>query len=168
MGHKVQQYAYDSFGNIKFTPFPHWIKQPYTYTGREFDHETGLYYYRARYYDPKAGRFVTKDPIGFDGGDYNLFVYVGNNPVNFVDPMGLYNPFGANPQKPGCDFFPDFNKCATKCCKVHDDCYKKNGCNMLSWNYTGLVTQFFSKCAKCNIDAVKCLAKAAIKCDECE
>jgi RHS repeat-associated protein len=87
MGHAVQRYEYDSFGNMK--PTPHWIKQPYTFTGREFDQETGLYYYRARYYDAKAGRFITKDPIGFDSGDYNLYVYVGNNPMNATDPSGL-------------------------------------------------------------------------------
>ncbi len=48
-----------------------------------------LYFYRARYYDPKAGRFLTKDPIGFVGGDTNLYRYVGNNPVNYRDPSGL-------------------------------------------------------------------------------
>jgi len=47
--------------------------------------------YRARYYDPKVGRFVTKDPIGFGGGDVNLYNYVGANPVNLGDPMGLIN-----------------------------------------------------------------------------
>jgi len=88
MGHKVQQYDYDAFGNIKCTPFPHWIKQPYTFTGREFDSDTGLYYYRARYYDPKVGRFVTRDPIGFKGG-INQYAYAGNNPVNWTDPTGL-------------------------------------------------------------------------------
>ena len=41
-----------------------------------------------RYYDPKVGRFVTKDPIGFDGGDFNLYAYTKNNPVNYVDPDG--------------------------------------------------------------------------------
>jgi RHS repeat-associated protein len=86
MGNVVQKYEYDSFGNM--TPTPKWIKQPYTYTAREFDPETGLYYYRARYYDAKAGRFITRDPIGFEGGDINVYVYVGNNPVNFVDPSG--------------------------------------------------------------------------------
>jgi RHS repeat-associated protein len=60
--------------------------QPYTYTGREYDPETGLYYYRARYYDPKIGRFLQEDPIW----DVNLYGYVGNRPVNFTDPMGLY------------------------------------------------------------------------------
>ena len=68
MGITVQKYEYDSFGNILCLPFPAWIIQPYTYTARELDTDTGLYYYRARYYDPKAGRFVTKDPIGFRVG----------------------------------------------------------------------------------------------------
>jgi len=57
------------------------------YTGREHDEDTGLYYYRARYYDPEVGRFLTEDPIGFDGG-INFYTYAQNNPVNFNDPMG--------------------------------------------------------------------------------
>jgi len=88
MGHKVQEYDYDSFGNIKSTPF--WIKQPFTYTGREYDSETNLYYYRARYYDSNAGRFITRDPIGFNSGEMNLYNYVDGNSVNKVDPLGLY------------------------------------------------------------------------------
>ena len=88
-GNVVQKYRYDSFGNIQYIPFPIWIKQPYMYTGREFDYDAGLYYYRARYYDPQAGRFITKDPISFAGGDVNLYAYVGNNPVHFNDPLGL-------------------------------------------------------------------------------
>jgi uncharacterized protein RhaS with RHS repeats len=47
--------------------------------------------YRARYYDPKAGRFINKDPISFAGGDVNLYAYVQNNPVNFIDPWGLHS-----------------------------------------------------------------------------
>jgi hypothetical protein len=46
-------------------------------------------YYRARYYDPGVGRFISEDPIGFDGGDPNLYRYVGNSPINFTDPSGL-------------------------------------------------------------------------------
>ena len=85
-GSIVQTYAYDSFGNMTATGS---VSQLFTYTGREYDSETGMYFYRARYYDPKVGRFVTKDPIGFDGGDYNLYNYVGANPVSWVDPWGL-------------------------------------------------------------------------------
>ncbi|MRS05091.1 hypothetical protein EG832_18040, partial [bacterium] len=86
-GATVKTYAYDSFGRITQSGS---IDQPYTYTGREYDTETGLYYYRARYYDPKAGRFITRDPISFAGGDVNLYAYVRNNPVNFTDPNGLF------------------------------------------------------------------------------
>lgn len=57
------------------------------YTGREND-STGLYYYRARYYDPTKGRFTQADPIGLAGG-INQFAYVGGNPTRFVDPLGL-------------------------------------------------------------------------------
>ncbi len=65
------------------------VESPFAFTGREFDAESGLYFYRARYYDPATGRFLSKDPIGFLGGDINLYSYVGNNPINFTDPLGL-------------------------------------------------------------------------------
>ncbi len=58
------------------------------FTGRELDPETGLYYYRSRYYAPQTGRFTTADPIGLFGGP-NLYSYVNNNPVNWIDPWGL-------------------------------------------------------------------------------
>jgi len=62
-------------------------------TGREWDKETGLYYYRARYYDPMEGRFISKDPIGIVGG-INLYSYVSGNPINKTDPLALFeNPF---------------------------------------------------------------------------
>jgi len=86
-GQVVQSYEYDSFGKIVNQTGS--IRNPFTYTGREYDEETGLYFYRARYYDPNAGRFFTKDPIGFAAGDVNLYRYVYNNPVNKVDPLGL-------------------------------------------------------------------------------
>jgi len=85
-GNIIQTYTYDSFGTITpTTSFPN----SFTYTGREYDEETGLYFYRARYYDPKLGRFPNVDPIGFEGGDVNLYAYVGNNPIKRVDPWGL-------------------------------------------------------------------------------
>ncbi|MEI7924555.1 MAG: RHS repeat-associated core domain-containing protein, partial [Planctomycetota bacterium] len=59
------------------------------FTGREFDAALNLYYYRARFYDPATGRFMGKDPIGFDAGDRNLYRYVGNGPTNGTDPLGL-------------------------------------------------------------------------------
>lgn len=57
--------------------------------GREWDTNTGLYDNRARYYDPDLGRFISEDPIGFAGGDPNLYGYVNNNPLNGTDPLGL-------------------------------------------------------------------------------
>lgn len=84
----VQSYDYTAFGEMRHHGGK--VKQPYTYTGREWDKETGLYFYRARYYDPYAGRFISKDPIGFAGGDVNVYGYVWNNPLNWVDPLGLY------------------------------------------------------------------------------
>jgi RHS repeat-associated protein len=68
-----------------------WPRRGYgnkAFSGREWDPEIGLYYYRARYYDPKIGRFISEDPIGFAGG-VNLYSYVDNNPVLAGDPSGL-------------------------------------------------------------------------------
>ena len=85
-GNIVQRYEYDSFGIMNITTQGN-IRQPFTYTGREYDSETMFYYYRARYYDPKLGRFITRDPIGFKGG-INQYSYVSNNPIRFTDPTG--------------------------------------------------------------------------------
>lgn len=92
-GKVVQSYEYSAFGEIK--RHGNKVKQPYSYTGREYDEETGLYFYRARYYDPAVGRFISKDPIGFAGGDVNLFAYVQNQSINFIDPDGLIRIPGA-------------------------------------------------------------------------
>ena len=61
----------------------------YRFTGRSLDVDTGLDYYRARYYHPTLGRFMGRDPIGYSSDDHNLYRYVGNNPVNRTDPSGL-------------------------------------------------------------------------------
>src|SRR3972149_6413845 len=104
-GNTVQTIRYDTFGNIKSIKNPLLIR-PYAFTGREYDIESGFYYLRNRYYDPRTGRFTTKDPIGFAGGDVNVYGYVdsvgkpfaietnlyqytGNNPINYIDPFGL-------------------------------------------------------------------------------
>jgi RHS repeat-associated protein len=79
-------YEYDSFGQV--------VKQTgsaqssYLFHGREFDQESGLYYFRARYYDPGLGRFLNEDPLAFAGGA-NFYTFVRNDPVNLLDPFGL-------------------------------------------------------------------------------
>ena len=85
------QYTYDAFGNTTSSGAAN--SNSSQYTGREND-GTGLYYYRSRYYSPGLQRFISQDPIGFAGGDTNLYAYVGNNPVNLTDPFGT-NPLAA-------------------------------------------------------------------------
>jgi RHS repeat-associated protein len=79
-------YSYDSFGNL--TASTGTITNPYRYAGREFDAEGSNYYNRARYYDQTVGRFTSEDPVKFSGG-LNFYAYVRNDPVSYVDPMGL-------------------------------------------------------------------------------
>jgi RHS repeat-associated protein len=83
----ISHISYDSFGRVISNTGN--IDFRYGYTGREADSETGLDYYRARYYDSEVGGFISEDPIGFSAGDTNLRRYVGNSPTNFVDPSGL-------------------------------------------------------------------------------
>lgn len=85
-GALAQSYTYDSFG--KQTASSGSLTNPFRYTARESDAETGLYYHRARYYDSTAGRFINEDPIGFLGGG-NFYAYVSNDPANHLDPTGL-------------------------------------------------------------------------------
>lgn len=77
---------YDAFGTALNLQSPG-TGNDLLFTGRELDRSTGLYYYRARYYDPEIGRFLSEDALGFGAG-VNFYAYVGNNPVNFNDPSG--------------------------------------------------------------------------------
>jgi RHS repeat-associated protein len=85
-GALANTYTYDAFG--KLTASTGTLVNPFQYTGREFDQETGIYQYRYRYYDSSVGRFTSEDPYGFRGGA-NFYRYVFNSPTNLVDPWGL-------------------------------------------------------------------------------
>ena len=80
-----ERYTYGPFGESASTSA---VGNPYRYTGRELDAETGLYYYRARYYSVALGRFLSPDPLGYQDS-MGLYTYVGNDPLNLVDPDGL-------------------------------------------------------------------------------
>ena len=82
-GAVVERQQYDVFGAGSGSSLTR-----YGYTGRERDGLTGLYHYRARWYDSEQGRFMSQDPIGFSGG-LNFYNYAGNDPLNFADPSGL-------------------------------------------------------------------------------
>jgi RHS repeat-associated protein len=86
-GAVIDHIVYDSFGKVESQSNAGYELR-FGYTGREQDNETGLDYYRARYYDSVVGRFISEDPIGFGAGDANLYRYVGNSPVNGTDPSG--------------------------------------------------------------------------------
>jgi len=82
-GAVVEQSQYESFGESAGSSLTR-----YGFTGRERDSATGLLYYRARWLDPQQGRFLSEDLIGFAGG-LNLYAYVNNNPLSYIDPAGL-------------------------------------------------------------------------------
>ncbi|MFP5387571.1 MAG: RHS repeat domain-containing protein, partial [Bacteriovoracia bacterium] len=96
-GNLVQRYIYSSFGKLlKVVDSAGFestaVKTAYTYTNREIDEETGLYYYRARYYDPERGQFLTEDPhpgVLFRPDTFlSKYAYTGNSPTNFIDTFG--------------------------------------------------------------------------------
>lgn len=79
-------YTYDSFGSL--TASSGSLTNSLRYTAREFDPETWIYEYRARYFDPRIGRFISEDPLNFEGGN-NFYRYVMNEPLDMTDPLGL-------------------------------------------------------------------------------
>jgi len=84
----AQRMDYDAWGNVLSDSNPGF--QPFGFAGGLYDRDTKLVRFRARDYDPEVGRWTAKDPIGFDGGDANLYGYALGDSVNWLDPIGLW------------------------------------------------------------------------------
>ena len=87
----IQEASYSAYGETQILERGHIkykVENSFYYTSRELESETGDYYYRARYYSPVQGRFLSEDPIGFLSGDANFYRYVKNQPINMRDPNG--------------------------------------------------------------------------------
>jgi RHS repeat-associated protein len=149
-GNVVERYDYSPYGepifldaNFDFdADSVSDIAHSRTYTGQRLDTETGLYQYRNRYYHAKLGRFISRDPIGYEGSKRNLYEYLMNQPLSLTDPTGLcplsncnYKdrtpiPGRPSPAGEGCTSSPDiWHMCGkaifvgNKACNPHDVCY---------------------------------------------
>jgi RHS repeat-associated protein len=97
-GQVVWRADYDPFGAASVDAGSTATNQ-HRFSGQYYDEETQLHYNYHRYYEPRSGRYITPDPIGLEGGN-NLFAYVGNNPINYDDSVGLYVEVGIRPFYP--------------------------------------------------------------------
>jgi RHS repeat-associated protein len=161
-GALTQTYTLDSFG--KLTASSGSLTNPFQYAARESDTETGLHYYRARYYDQGVGRFISEDPVRLKAGP-NFYAYVRNNAVNRNDPSGLGgdrpNPclavFENCLNKARCNFknctddgVPAFIQCQADC---YEQCPGSE--NMLSDPLSAHGRGCFRRCAAKCVDALE-------------
>jgi RHS repeat-associated protein len=105
------------------------LNSPFAYSGREWDHEIGLYYYRNRFYSPQVGRFISEDPLGLRVG-LNTYQYAANSPENFGDPFGLivYTAHVSGAGWGGAKYVYNNNtKCSKKACKCDQDQFVMQG-----------------------------------------
>jgi RHS repeat-associated protein len=108
-GNVVQLYEYSVYGQVAASDADH--PNRFMFTGREFDKDTGLYYYRARYYHPEIGRFLQTDPIGYGDG-MNLYRYCINNPLMWADPLGLAIGYSEPSNPPKTEWYDSYDKAA--------------------------------------------------------
>ena len=97
-GNVMERRKYGAFGQVIEKTTTQAVDEIFGYTGRPFLDSLQLQYSRARFYDPQLGRFVSTDPTGFEGGDFNLYRYVANSPLTHTDPSGEE---ARNPHPPG-------------------------------------------------------------------
>ncbi|MFC1588575.1 polymorphic toxin-type HINT domain-containing protein, partial [Planctomycetota bacterium] len=96
----VEEYSYDSYGNLTIDTDDVDVHNPYFYTGRRYDPESGLYYYRDRYYDPETGTFISRDSLEYVDSS-SLYSYVADSPTNHTDPYGNLTFWEGGPHIPG-------------------------------------------------------------------
>ena len=143
-GTLANTYVYDSFGNL--TNSTGTLRNPFQYTGREFDAETGIYEYRARYFDSSIGRFISEDPIGFKGG-IDFYAYVKNRPTRFVDPTGTCPPTEPCAPPP---FFDSVSAYLVTCpCNYRGDTEKICRCLAVPFDADNTDPDFMKKCEGC-------------------
>ena len=155
-GSLVQTYTFDSFGNQ--TASSGSLTNPFQYTAREFDPETGLYFLRTRYYDPSTGRFLSEDPLEFLTGE--PYSYVSNNPLIFADPFGLAPGDWWDPRTPG-NFWTQWNP-------FNPNSGLSNTATSIGDSLSGMATGNWAKVAKSydkgpygQIGCTKCAARTA-------
>ncbi len=132
-GDSVQEVLYDSFGREIQNSSPE-LALPLGFAGGLHDADTGLIHFGYREYDPATGRFISPDPLGYAGGDVDLYGYCGDDPVNFVDRLGLNDTSeasedeGAESDKENENFFwtvtPKKNACE-KCQALKGNTFMK-------------------------------------------
>lgn len=106
-GALAQRMDYDEFGNVLQDTNPGF--QPFGFAGGLYDRDTGFIRFGARAYDPDTGRWTSKDPLNFTSGDTNLYAYVRNDPVNFTDPLGLWEGIWPGVCRTGCGGLMDWH-----------------------------------------------------------
>lgn len=105
-GSSVQEVLYDSFGVMIQNSHPE-LALPLGFAGGLYDSDTGLIHFGYREYDPATGRFISPDPLGYAGGDVDLYGYCRDDPVNFVDRLGLSDTSEASDKGEDEDTEPD-------------------------------------------------------------
>jgi RHS repeat-associated protein len=135
----VAIYVYDCFGNTMAKAGPLADANVYRFSGKEYHSNSGMYSYGFRWYDPNLQRWLNRDPIG-EKSDFNLYRFVGNNPVNNTDPVGLAygnpvsgpnGPVGpSTPYAPGAPYYPNgflYTRAPTPVADCVDRCMAANG-----------------------------------------
>ena len=183
----VKEITYDTYGNI-LSDSNEAFTVPFGFAGGLYDRDTKLTRFGYRDYDATTGKWTAKDPIGFSGGDSNLYGYVLGDPVGFFDPDGLINRSGGHGRNRNGTYNPGYGPFGGVCgaegtklatwipdityyaCKAHDECYAKCGNTKVSCDLKFLYgSPFYGVAVIISPDSQDAYDNAQIKCQEsCE